>query len=104
PDGNHTVTMAVTLQNGQQSVVHTTFTVKNVAPPATARVSKSSGRGSSTALSGATVSGDVYIWADVQPEVVSVSFYIDDTTMSGSPRQIENIGPFDMAGTHWSGS
>jgi hypothetical protein len=105
-DGTHTVTMAVTMLNGQQRVVHTTFTVRNAAAPAsaTARVSNSSNRTSPRTLSGAIVSGEVSVWADVAPGVVSVSFYIDDRSMTGSPHQTENLAPFDLEGTHWTGS
>jgi lysophospholipase L1-like esterase len=62
-------------------------------------LSASSNRSSPVPLEGETVSGTAYIFTNPDEGVSRVSFYLDDSEMIGSPIRIENIAPYDFAGT-----
>jgi len=62
-------------------------------------VSKFADRSSPTALSGQALSGNVYVFAVPYTGISRIEFYLDDPTMSGSPRQVERRVPYDFAGT-----
>src|SRR5690606_41057122 len=66
--------------------------------------SKDPGRSGGAPLQGATVSGQVSVWAAPGDDLHRVTFYMDDQTMSGSPVRIQNIGTLDLPGTHRDGS
>jgi hypothetical protein len=61
-------------------------------------------RTGSVALDGQTVNGDVYVWVYPDDGLYRADFYIDNPGMSGSPNKTEGAVPFDLAGTHWSGT
>ena len=56
-------------------------------------------RNSSVLLDGRIVSGDVYVWTYPDSDLTQVDFYLDDSSMSGSPMRTERIVPFDFEGT-----
>lgn len=62
-------------------------------------VSHSADRSSSTSLDGSTISGNAYIFIGPENGISQVAFYLDDSGLNGSPRQIERIAPYDFAGT-----
>lgn len=103
-DGVHTLTIKVTLFNGSQFTSTSTFTVINGSSDVDVRAGNNANRSSSFALHTSTVSGDIYVWVPVQSGLSSVSFFIDDSDLSSSPYRTENVAPFDLGGTHWSGS
>ncbi|GGM12855.1 Kelch repeat-containing protein [Nakamurella endophytica] len=78
----------------------------SVATPASAhdtggvalQVSMSAGRSPSSSLGGATVSGTVYAFLPTAPDISSVRFWLDNPSMSGTPRQTEREAPYDLAG------
>lgn len=65
----------------------------------TLRVSTAADRSGATPLQGQLLSGNVYIFTDLALEAGTVKFYLNDPFMAGSPLQVENIAPHDLAGT-----
>ncbi len=57
-------------------------------------------RANPSALSGLTVSGNIYVFLSVSSTsgISRISFYLDDPSMSGTPRRIETSAPYDFAG------
>jgi hypothetical protein len=108
-DGEHVVTAAVDLTSGGTAIVSATFTVSNAgAPPSTTTytlsASMSGDRSSPVPLKGATLSGDVYVFTeDTSAGVAAVRFWLDDPTMTGTPRKTERNWPHDFNGTANSG-
>ena len=63
-------------------------------------VSTSPDRSSPASLDGAEVAGNVYVFThDTSSGVKQVRFWLDDPTMSGSPRKTESGWPHDFNGT-----
>jgi len=60
--------------------------------------SSSSNRSNPTPLAGRTVADTIYAFTSPSSGVVRVRFYLDDPTMSGTPRKVENTAPHDFAG------
>ncbi|MDQ3858089.1 MAG: choice-of-anchor D domain-containing protein, partial [Actinomycetota bacterium] len=67
-------------------------------------VSRSPDRASPVPLSGATVSNAIYVFVRPEIGITRVRFYLDDPELSGSPRQIEALAPYDFAGTAADGT
>lgn len=61
-------------------------------------VSHYADRSPAGALSGATVSGSVYVFVQPAAPATSVSFYLDDTAMSRTPDRVEHYAPYDLEG------
>lgn len=61
-------------------------------------VSSSANRSAASSLSGATVTGSIYPFLPEQAGISVVEFWLDNTSLTGAPRQIERISPFDFAG------
>ena len=73
-----------------------------IAQAATFELLKSSSpnRSNPIPLDNATVSEEnAYIFVSPQTGISQVSFYLDNPTMTGAPRQVENLAPWDFAGT-----
>jgi Bacterial Ig domain/Putative Ig domain len=85
----------------QQSV---TITVDAAAPTATLLVSAAPDRSNPQSLGGRTLSRLVYIFVGPSAAVTRARFWLDDPTRTGPPRQVENLPPFDFAGTAANGS
>jgi len=102
PDGTHTITTVIAYEDGTSDAFYTTFTVGSATedvPPGWAYVSASPDRSSPAALSGGTLSGPVYVFvAPPRSDVACVRFWLDDTGMTGGPRQTEKAAPYDFAG------
>lgn len=62
-------------------------------------VSDRSDRSNPQALAGSVVGGDVYVFVSSGAAAVRVRFWLDDPTMSASPRKDERNAPWDFAGT-----
>ena len=62
------------------------------------QVSLQSNRSNPTLLGGGTLSDTVYIFTSPDTDVDRVQFWLDDPTMAGPPRQVENNLPYDFAG------
>jgi len=60
--------------------------------------STKSDRSGAADLQGITASGNIYVFTSPEAGVKQVSFYLDDPNMTGTPRQVENTGPWDFAG------
>jgi Glycosyl hydrolases family 16 len=57
-------------------------------------------RSGGVALQGQTdLSGIVYVFAPDGSKMRRVEFFLDDPSLSGAPRQVENNAPWDFAGT-----
>ncbi|MEX0927566.1 MAG: PA14 domain-containing protein, partial [Dehalococcoidia bacterium] len=99
-DGQHSITAVIETSSGQRSVVTAAFLVANGGSSGqySLLMSRSQGRANAVTLDGRTVSGDIYIFADSGDGISSVTFWLNDTGMSGSPFQVENLAPYDMAG------
>jgi len=112
-DGAHTVTAALDVSGGGTQVVSAAFTVANgnepppPPPPPPSDVdlllSGSPDRSSPAPLEGSALVGPAYIFTGPDTGVSQVSFFLDDPTMSGSARKIENGAPFDFAGSASNG-
>jgi mannan endo-1,4-beta-mannosidase len=74
-----------------------------VSAPYSLMVSGSPERSSFTALSGATVSGRVYVFMTPAGGVQRASFWLDNPAASGSPMHVEGSAPIDFAGTATDG-
>jgi hypothetical protein len=62
-------------------------------------VSSSSNRSNPTPLAGKTVSGNIYAFTSPDDSgVLRVRFYLDNPSMSGTPRRTESNAPYDFAG------
>jgi hypothetical protein len=61
-------------------------------------VSSSSGRTAAEPLAGRTVAGNIYVFARPETGASRASFWLDNPTMSATPRRIENTAPWDFAG------
>jgi len=62
-------------------------------------VSTAPNRSSAVTLQNATVAGDIYVFVPQQTGMSRVDFYINNPQKSGKPNQVENLAPYDMAGT-----
>ena len=67
-------------------------------------VSAAPDRSNPEPLASATVDGNIYVFTSPTTGVAKVSFYLDDPTMSGAPRQIEKGVPHDFAGSAKDGT
>jgi len=61
-------------------------------------LSFSPNRSSPVPLAGQTVSGNIYVFVSPQTGMTQVRFYLDDPSMTGAPKQVENNPPHDFAG------
>ncbi|MDD9205003.1 hypothetical protein PU560_00820, partial [Georgenia sp. 10Sc9-8] len=61
-------------------------------------MSTSASRNAPQPLSGAALTGDVYVFLATDPAIQQVEFWLDDTGLTSSPRQVEREGPYDFAG------
>jgi N-acetylneuraminic acid mutarotase len=66
--------------------------------------SSSSNRANAVTLAGKSVSGNVYVFTTPATGVSQVRFYLDNTLMTGSPRIVESLAPYDFAGTASDGT
>lgn len=66
-------------------------------------VSQLSSRTSATTLSGATVSGSVYIFVTPTSGIVKASFWLDSPAMTDTAMHVERSAPIDFAGTDSAG-
>ena len=108
-NGAHEITAAVDRTDGTTVVVSSAFNVQNgtTSPPPpppttthTLQASASSDRSGSFPLASATVSGNVHVFThDTRSGVARVRFWLDDPTMSGTPRKTEGGWPHDFNGT-----
>src|SRR5215207_6562135 len=64
----------------------------------TLMVSSSSNRSNPALLASKSVAGKIYVFTTPDIGVDRVRFYLDDSTMSGTPRKLEGNAPFDFAG------
>jgi hypothetical protein len=109
-DGTHTITEAVTATSGSVQTFTATFTLGTGGSGFTLLVSTSSSRSSPVSLSKATLSRSAYIFtsdATQSPNpagIRQVRYWLDDTTMSGTPTHVESFTPYDFAGTAGDGS
>ncbi|WP_129336408.1 glycoside hydrolase family 26 protein [Cellulomonas endophytica] len=62
------------------------------------KLSTSSSRSNPVALAGRTVSGKVYLFVTPSRTPASISYHLDDPTMSKAPRTVERTAPWDFLG------
>src|ERR687896_693197 len=58
--------------------------------------SASPDRSAPAALDGASVQGDIHVFASPESGATGVRFWLDDPAMSGSPRKTERSAPWDF--------
>jgi len=104
-DGSHTITTRLDLAGGGSEVVQATFTVANGSPPPPPPpgdhdllTSTSPTRSSPLAVEGRTVAGSIYPFVSPETGVTRASFWLDNPSMSGTPRKVENTPSWDFAG------
>ena len=96
--GTHTVTALLEPLSGSSQVITATFTVEAVGGGFDLRLSSAPNRSNAGPLEGAQVSGDIYVFAVPAASIDRVTYWVDDTSMSGPPAQVENSAPFDLNG------
>jgi hypothetical protein len=99
--GGHTVTAAIDETGGTTQIASASFTVV-AGSQLLAGVSPL--RADAPPLEGQTVNGSIYVFALSDVAVSQVRFFLDDPTMSGLPRLVETVGPYDFAGTAGNGN
>jgi len=67
-------------------------------------LSTSATRSSPVALDQKSVAGNAYIFTRPTTGVQRVQFFLDDPNMTNPPRQVENVAPYDLAGSAPGGS
>lgn len=104
-DGWHTLTALIDLQAGGQEIIHATFEVDNAAGPGgrtdgaatdsdyTFLISCGPDRGAPVPLSGATVSGAIYVFISPDTGIKRVQFFINNLGMGGNRWKDINIEP-----------
>lgn len=101
--GPHVITARAALAAGGSIVASATFTPGSTPLPAGPDpwllVSTSADRSEPVPLDAATLSGDVYLFATPGGSVRDVRFWLDDTSMSGTPDKIEKNAPYDYRGS-----
>ncbi|MDN4473492.1 Kelch repeat-containing protein [Demequina zhanjiangensis] len=103
PNGEHTITAELALEDGTFTFVTVTLTVDNDGgDPSTGGydilLSTSADRSDPIPLEGANTSGDIYVFTSPDTLVSSVSFWMDDPTMTSGATRNEGKAPFDLAG------
>jgi glucose/arabinose dehydrogenase/N-acetylneuraminic acid mutarotase len=94
-DGTHTVTAVVTQPDGATQTLQSTFTV-NQQPQLW--LSGSPDRSNPVLLDGRTVSGNIYVFTSNSAGISAVRFFVDDPGMTGSPRRVDLLAPWDLGG------
>ncbi|MBG6239956.1 N-acetylneuraminic acid mutarotase [Mycetocola sp. CAN_C7] len=61
-------------------------------------VSSTANRSGAASLSGAAVKGSIYPFFPEQAGVSVVEFWLNNSSMTGGPRQVERVAPYDFAG------
>jgi hypothetical protein len=102
-EGLHVLTAEITTTDTATTVIQAEFTVDNndtipMPEDFDIVVSESADRTGAVALEGATVDDDVFVFTTPDTDVLSVEFYVDDPTMSGTPMTTDTTAPFDLAG------
>lgn len=102
-DGSHTISANVALVGGGSFSLSSSFTVDNAPDAAPASdssagtaallVSQTANRAGATALAGATIAGDAFIFLNPSDSLQQVIFSLD-----GTQTQIENTTPYDFRG------
>ncbi|HEX6206906.1 MAG TPA: kelch repeat-containing protein, partial [Actinomycetota bacterium] len=67
-------------------------------------VSPSPDRSGFADLEGQTLQGNAYVFTGPDDGVKKVSFWLDNTAMTGTPTKVENGAPYDFAGTAKNGT
>jgi hypothetical protein len=98
PAGTYTATVTATAAGFVSSGASVTMTVHDLL------VSQTPDRAAPNRLRGSTLAGDAYIFVPNATSVTQVRFWLDNPSMSGSPRKVEKSPPFDFAGTATDGS
>lgn len=63
------------------------------------KASTKSDRSGAINLEGATASGNIYAFTSPDTSGISqVAFYLDDPNMTGTPKQVEKLTPYDFVG------
>jgi hypothetical protein len=97
PAGTHTATVTATATGYTAAALSVTFTVPGTSG-ARLLMSTSANRSSPVTLDGRTVSGPVYIFTGPDDGIERVRFHVDDPSLAGTPYQVEENAPFDLAG------
>jgi hypothetical protein len=111
-DGSHSIHALIDTPTGPQTI-SAAFTVSNGTgepppPPSPSdyqlQVSTSSSRSDPGPLTDATLAGTVFVFVEPSSGPTKVRFWLDNPSMSGTPRTTENSAPWDFAGTASSGT
>lgn len=103
PNGLHNISALIDLSDGSSEIVSANFTVSNNESTFELRLSTSSDRASPVLLEGESVSGNIFVFLQPESGVNTVSFFLDDPLMNGSPIQTEKKAAYDFAGTSSNG-
>ncbi len=97
----HSITAQYEFSDGTISSETASFEVEDssVPTPLGLFVSQQNNRGNPVPLNGIAVQDLAYIFVSPETGISRVDFYLDDEQMTRPPIQIENLAPFDFAGT-----
>lgn len=97
-DGEHTLTALIDRSGSLADVtVSATFTVDNHQVV----FSTEADRSNPAPLDGATVAGDLFVFAAPErPSINRVDWFLDDPDMTGQPYQVETSAPWDFERRH----
>lgn len=99
-EGRHTLTARIDLRNSADMTITAPFTVANDATAADVLLSSKADRSGATALDGATVTGDAYVFAQVPESVTAKSVTFEVAGADGAVHSLsEWSAPYDLNGT-----
>jgi hypothetical protein len=102
--GTYTGTVSATAAGFTAAAMQVTFAVQPVGGGSGLQVSLSPDRSAPASLTGALVSGSIYVFFPAATGITRVRFWIDDPTRSGPPDKLEKSAPYDLAGTATNGN
>ena len=91
--GRHVAQITVSAEDATSAVATVVLNVHGIV------MSTSPDRSSPVPLDGLTVAGRIYVFTLPHSGPTLVRFWLDDPTMSGTPRKTEKNGPWDFAGS-----
>lgn len=98
PAGRHVGTVTVQASGALPATVTVTLDVHDV------MVSRSADRSDPVSLHGRAESGRIHVFTLPEAGPTRVRFWLDDASMSGTPRKVESNAPWDFAGSAADGS
>ncbi len=97
--GSYNGTLSVSADGYLGTSFPISLTVNEVTSTYRLMISTQADRGNAETLAGQSVGDTIYIFVTPESGITQARFYIDSATAAGTPDQVENQAPYDMAGT-----